>query len=78
MFDLKLTSVTDNLNDEQICQMNKFFFATYDRISKRQNILSLKPTKIFPFHQELIAKAKIGMIHRSLFSTLKEKKAKGE
>lgn len=84
LFEHKLSAVINSLNEEQICELNKFFFVTYDRISEIKSDISdisdirLKPTRILPFHQELIAKGKIGMIHRSLFSTLNGNKFKDE
>ena len=74
----KLTSVLPELEDEDVAELMKFFYMTYQRITEDKNCLSLKPGKIFPVHQDLIEKKGIGMLHRALFTTEKKSKKKGE
>jgi hypothetical protein len=63
--------IISQLNDEEKGKLNKFFFNTYERITNKQNTLSLKPAKIYSLHQSLIAKEGVGLLHRSLFSIQK-------
>ncbi len=72
----KLSSVLSELEDEDVAELMKFFYMTYQRITENKQCLSLKPGKIFPIHQELIEKKGIGMLHRALFTTEREKKNK--
>ena len=59
------------LDEDEKGKLNKFFFNTYERVSNKQNTLSLKPAKIYNMHQSLIAKEGVGLLHRSLFSIQK-------
>lgn len=59
------------LTEEEKAKFNKFFFLTYQKVSSKQNTLSLKPNKIFNIHQSLIAKEGVGLLQRSLFSIQK-------
>ena len=70
----KLNDSLADLPDEDIVELMKFFYMTYQRITEEKNCLSLKPGKIFPVHQTLIEKKGIGMLHRALFTTEREKK----
>lgn len=74
----KLNDSLADLPDEDIAELMKFFYMTYQRITEEKNCLSLKPGKIFPVHQNLIEKKGIGMLHRALFTTEKKGKKKGE
>jgi len=74
----KLNDSLADLPDEDIVELMKFFYMTYQRITEEKNCLSLKPGKIFPVHQNLIEKKGIGMLHRALFTTEKKGKKKGE
>ena len=74
----KLTASLADLPDEDIAELMKFFYMTYQRITEQKNVLSLKSGKIFPVHQDLIEKKGIGMLHRALFTTEKKAKKKGE
>ena len=74
----KLTSSLADLPDEDIAELMKFFYMTYQRITEEKSCLSLKSGKIFPVHQDLIEKKGIGMLHRALFTTEKKSKKKGE
>ena len=73
----KLTSTLAELPDEDVADLMKFFYMTYQRITEEKNCLSLKSGKIFPIHQDLIEKKGIGMLHRALFTTEKKSKKKG-
>ena len=74
----KLSSTLSELPDEDVCELMKFFYMTYQRITEeKKNCLSLKSGKLFPIHQELIEKKGIGMLHRALFTTEKKSKKKG-
>ena len=68
-FSEKLNSCLSDLEDEDVAELMKFFYMTYQRITEEKNCLSLKPGKIFPIHQDLIEKKGIGMLHRALFTT---------
>jgi len=72
----KLNSCLYELDDEDIAEIIKFFYLTYQRASEEENILSLWPRKIFPIHQDLIEKKGIGILHRALFTTEKSSKRK--
>ena len=76
-FSEKLNASLADLPDEDVAELMKFFYMTYQRITEEKNCLSLKPGKIFPIHQELIEKKGIGMLHRALFTTEKKSKKKG-
>ena len=73
----KLTASLSDLPDEDVAELMKFFYMTYQRITEEKSTLSLKSGKIFPVHQELIEKKGIGMLHRALFTTEKKSKKKG-
>ena len=51
---------------------------TYQRISEKKNVGTLKPSKLFPLHQELLKNGGVGLMHRSMFSIKKTKKEKEE
>jgi hypothetical protein len=61
----------DSLTDEEKCDLVKFFYLTYDRVTKKQNCLSLKPAKIYNLHHTIISKCGVGMVSRALFSIQK-------
>ena len=66
-----------DLPDEDVAEIMKFFYMTYQRITEEKSCLSLKSGKIFPIHQDLIEKKGIGTLHRALFTTEKVSKKKG-
>ena len=74
----KKNSPLGDLPDEDIAELMKFFYMTYQRTVEKKSCLNLKPEKIFAVHQELIEKKGIGMLHRALFTTEKKSKKKGE
>ena len=77
MFENKLQSLcTTNLDEDDLIELNKFFFETYKKIGDKKELGNLKSTKLFPLHQEIIAKGGVGMLHRSLFQTQRVKKSK--
>ena len=73
----KKNSVLGELSDENVAELMKFFYMTYQRITEQKNCSNLKPGKIYGVHQELIEKKGIGMLHRALFTTEKKSKKKG-
>ena len=77
-FEEKCQSVVNTLSPEDLIELNKFFFATYQRISEKKNVGTLKPSKLFPLHQELLKNGCVGLMHRSMFSIKKTKKEKEE
>ena len=77
MFENKLQSLcTSNLDEDDLIELNKFFFETYKKIGEKKELGNLKSTKLFPLHQEIIAKGGVGMLHRSLFQTQRVSKSK--
>ena len=74
----KKNSPLGDLSDDNVAQLMKFFYMTYQRVVERKDCLSLKPEKIFAVHQELIEKKGIGMLHRALFTTERKAKKKEE
>ena len=72
----KKNSPLGDLSDEDTAELMKFFYMTYQRITEGKNCLTLKPEKIYGVQQELIEKKGIGMLHRALFTTEREKKDK--
>ena len=77
MFDNKLQKLcTTKLDEDDLIELNKFFFETYKRIGEKKEIGNLKSTKLFPLHQEIISKGGVGMLHRSLCVTQRSKKSK--
>jgi hypothetical protein len=74
----KKNSPLGELSDENTAELMKFFYMTYQRITEGKNVLNLKPEKIYGVQQELIDKKGIGMLHRALFTTEREKKEKKE
>ena len=65
------------LSEDDVVELYKFFFMTYQRATNAKNTLSLKPAKLLPVQQELIEKNGIGSLHRALFTTEKKSKKKG-
>jgi hypothetical protein len=64
--------LSQKVNSEEKQGLIKFFYTTYERISKRQNCLSLKPSKLYNIHYSLISSEKgVGILHRALFQTQK-------
>lgn len=74
----------NTLDLEDMAELNKFFFMTYQKISEKgeaskdsskssstKDEIRLKPSKLIPLHQELLEKGTIGMMHRSMFSIQK-------
>ena len=77
MFENKLQSLcTTNLDEDDLIELNKFFFETYKKIGEKKELGNLKSTKLFPLNQEIIAKGGVGMLHRSLFQTQRVSKSK--
>ena len=74
----KKNSPLGDLSDDNVAQLMKFFYMTYQRTTEQKNCSNLKPSKIFGVHQELIEKKGIGMLHRALFTTENKAKKKGE
>ena len=74
----KKNSPLGDLPDEDVVELMKFFYMTYQRITQEKDCGNLKPTKIFGVQQELVEKKGIGMLHRALFTTEKKSKKKGE
>ena len=74
----KKNSPLGELSDEDVAELMKFFYMTYQRITENKNCRNLKPGKLFAVHQELIEKKGIGMLHRALFTTEKKKKKGGK
>ena len=73
-FNEKLQNCVEKLGDEDLVELNKFFFMTYSRISDKKDVCGLKPGKLFTLHDLIIKKGGVGMLHRSLFRSLKNKK----
>ena len=44
------------LEDEDIVELIRFFYMTDQRVSEKENCLSLNSSKIFPIHQDIIEK----------------------
>ena len=74
----KRNSPLCELSDENTAELMKFFYMTYQRITEGKDVSTLKPEKIYGIQQELIEKKGIGMLHRALFTTEREKKDKKE
>ena len=74
----KKNSPLGDLPDEDVVELMKFFYMTYQRITQEKDCGNLKPGKIFGVQQELVEKKGIGMLHRALFTTEKKSKKKGE
>ena len=74
----KLNTAFNDLDDDNVAELSKFFFMTYQRTVTNKSTLSLKAAKLLPVHQELIENKGIGMLHRCLFTTEKKSKKKGE
>ena len=70
----KLQKCIQNLEDEDLVELNNFFFMTYSRISDKKDVYALKTGKLFSLHESIIKKGGVGMLHRSLFSTMRNKK----
>lgn len=66
-----LNNFQDSLTDEEKCDLIKFFYMTYERQSKKQNCLTLKPAKIYNLHHTIQAKAGVGIVSRAMFSIQK-------
>lgn len=75
-FEEKCQSVVNTLSPEDLIELNKFFFVTYQRISEKKNVGTLKSSKLFPLHQELLKNGGVGLMHRSMFTVKKTKKEK--
>lgn len=76
--DKKLTSIINSMTPEDMSEINKFFFTTYERIDAKKEVFTLKSAKAFPAHQELINAGSIGLMHRGMFSTKKGNKKETE
>lgn len=68
----KLETCFDEMDDEDLIILVKFFYMTYQRFSECENCLSLRPKKLFSIHQDLIEKKGIGLLHRALFTNQKK------
>ena len=77
-FEEKCQSVVNSLSPEDLIELNKFFFMTYQRISEKKNVGKIKTTKRIPPHQELIKNESVGLMHRSKKKKKKTKKEKEE
>ena len=70
----RIQKCIEKLEDEDLVELNKFFFMTYSRISDKKDVCGLKPGKLFTLHELIIKKGGVGMLHRSLFRSMKNKK----
>ena len=77
-FEEKCQSVVDSLSPADLVELRTFSSMTYQRISEKKNVGTLKPSKLFPLHQELLKNGGVGLMHRSMFSIKKTKKEKEE
>ena len=73
-----MTNAILNLSGDNLSEINKFLFYAYERMEAKKDPLGFKSAKLFPLHQELLAKGSIGLMHRSMFTTKKGKKADKE
>ena len=73
-FNEKFQNSLEKLDDDDLVELNKFFYMTYSRIAEKKNVGELKPGKLFNLHESIIRKEGVGMLHRSLFSTMKSNK----
>ena len=73
-FNEKFQGSIKKLEDDDLVELNKFFYMTYSRIAEKKNVGELKPGKLFNLHESIIRKEGVGMLHRSLFSTMKSNK----
>ena len=55
--------------------LNKFIFKIYEKIADKKET-KLKSSKILTFHQKLLEKGSLGLMHRSMFTAKKVKKEK--
>lgn len=67
----ELINFQDLLTDDEKCELNKFFYQTYDRTCKKQNCLTLKPAKIYNLQLATINSSGPGIVSRALFSIQK-------
>lgn len=61
----------ENLNDDDLCELTKFCYMTYDRFTKKLNCLNLKPAKIYNMHHNILTKGGVGIVGRAMFSIKK-------
>jgi hypothetical protein len=62
----------EKINSDEKQGLIRFFYITYERITKKQNCLTLKPAKVYNIHYSIITSEKgVGLLHRSLFQTQK-------
>ena len=73
----KLNASLADLPDEDVAELMKFFYMSYQRITEEKNCLSLKSGKVFPIHQELIEKKEL-VCCIELYLLLKKKERKRE
>lgn len=66
-----LANFADSLSKEDKVELVKFYYLTYDRFSKKQNCLTLKPAKIYTLHQNILSKEGVGIVSRALFTIQK-------
>ena len=67
--------MSENPTKNDIKNIEKNFNQNKNSADKKE-LGNLKSTKLFPLHQEIIAKGGVGMLHRSLFQTQRVKKSK--
>ena len=67
----ELANFHENLSQEEKCELNKFFYQTYERTCSKKNCLTLKPAKIYSLQSSLITSVGSGLVSRSLFSIQK-------
>lgn len=74
-FSNKLMPTADKISEEDAIELNKFFFAFYQKNGdeKYKETSGLKPAKILPYQKELVDGKGIGMLHRACFTTEKKK-----
>lgn len=61
----------DKLDNDEKSDLVKFFYMTYERFTKKQNCLTLKPAKIYNVHHSILTSEGVGIVHRALFSIQK-------
>jgi hypothetical protein len=67
----ELVNFHESLSQDEKCELNKFFYQTYERTCVKKNCLTLKPAKIYSMQSSLITSVGAGLVSRSLFSIQK-------
>ncbi len=66
-----LIGFQDGLTSVERGDLVKFFYMTYERITKKENCLSIKASKIYNIHQSILSKEGVGVVSRAMFSIQK-------